>query len=60
MEKQLSLFPLTQCAYCREVVPQCDVLVKQYYNGQMVDVEHFCSHDCHFEWYIRRLRQWGI
>ena len=48
------------CANCGDLVHQDDVVIKQYYTGSMVDVEHFCSDDCHHAWYIRRLNAWGL
>lgn len=50
----------TQCAECGEIVHRDDVVIKQYYQGQMTLVEHFCSDSCHHTWYINRLRSWGM
>lgn len=51
---------VTQCAHCGNMVHGLDVVIKQFYTGQIVDVEHFCSDSCHQAWYIQRLNQWGL
>ena len=51
---------LTSCANCNKEVHQHDVVIKQYYNGQMTLIEHFCSDKCHHSWYINRLRGFGL
>ena len=50
----------TSCAHCNDVVHQDDAVIKQYYQGRMTLVEHFCSDSCHHQWYINRLRRTGL
>ena len=50
----------TSCAHCANPVHKDDVVIKQFYNGHVVDVEHFCSSACHHTWYIERLRGFGL
>ena len=51
---------VTSCAHCGEVLHLNEALHKQYYNGTITDVEHFCSDDCHHIWHIHRLNQVGM
>lgn len=60
MQPDLFRHAHTQCAECGELVHRDDVIVKQYHTGTMTDVDHFCSDDCHHEWYVKRLRTWGM
>lgn len=53
-------FCWTSCAHCDAPVHRDDVVIKQYVNGYMTLIEHFCSDKCHHAWYINRLRSWGM
>lgn len=50
----------SSCAWCDMRVPYDKVIIKQYYTGHSADVEHWCSIDCHHQWYISRLHSWGL
>lgn len=63
MDQQLELYfapRVTQCAHCGDLVHGVDVVVKTYHTNHSTEQEHFCSDACHHEWYIQRLRQWGM
>lgn len=60
MEKQLELFNVTNCDYCGELIHAEDVVVKVYHTCTSTEQAHFCTTACHAEWYIRRLRTWGM
>lgn len=62
-ERQLSFNfgpNVTQCAHCGDLVHSADVVIKTYHTSYRSDQEHFCSDECHHEWYVKRLRQWGM
>lgn len=50
----------SQCAECDELVHRDDVVIRQFYVGTIVDVEHFCSEGCYHKFYVDRLRQVGM
>ena len=52
--------PPSICAQCGDLVHDDDVIRKQFYNGQMVIVQPFCSHDCHHIFYINHLNKGGL
>lgn len=60
MQVQTPKPPPSLCAKCGDLVHYDDVLIKQFYNGRMVVVEHFCSDICHYQFYIERLNQKGL
>lgn len=64
MEKQMEFpfvgRPPSTCAECGELVHADEVIIKQFYTGTVVKVEHFCSHLCHHSYYIKRLNQMGM
>lgn len=60
-DTDLALTPAhTQCAQCDEIVHRGDAVVKTYHTGRTSLTEHFCTDECHHEWYLARLRQWGM
>lgn len=59
-KSDLELHGLTQCAHCGDLLHQTEAVIKQYYQGRMTLIEHFCSDSCHHQWYINRLRSFGL
>lgn len=50
----------SSCGNCDQPVHNDDVVIRQYHTGHMIDVEHWCSLGCYHEWFVNRLRQWGL
>lgn len=51
----------TQCAQCGEVVHQENVVVKTVHTGpRSTMTEHFCGRSCFEDWYLNRLRSFGL
>lgn len=51
---------VTTCAECEDIIHRDTCFKKEYYNGQMMDTEHWCDEKCHQAWYIKRLKEKGM
>jgi hypothetical protein len=61
MENEQLLLPgHSQCANCDVLAHQDVVVTKAYFTATMWQEEHFCSDECHHEWYIKRLNNLGL
>lgn len=54
------LFGFTTCAQCGELIHQDEALVKTYHTGRSTLQETFCGNQCHYTWYLSRLRSFGL
>lgn len=48
------------CKHCGQPLDKTTMVIKQYYNHRMVLVEYFCTTAHFHEWYINRLRSFGL
>lgn len=48
------------CEHCGELLDSGVAVKKLYFDGDMMNVGHFCSDEHHQQWYINRLNEKGM